>query len=56
MLGKLPEYSTNLIMGTGKACAWQRRAKLVEISLTNVKLLDSPEKVGALAPTGSKKI
>jgi len=42
-------------MGTGNACAWQSRAKLVDISLTNVKLLDSPEKVGALAPTGSTK-
>jgi len=43
-------------MGTGKACAWHKRAKLVDISLTNVKLLDSPENVGALAPTGSTKV
>jgi len=52
----MPECWTNLIMGTGKACAWHKRAKLVDISLTNVKLLDSPENVGALAPTGSTKV
>lgn len=42
-------------MGTGNAWAWQSKAKLWPISLTNVKLFDSPENVGALAPTGSTK-
>lgn len=44
---------TNRIIGTGNAWAWQSRAKLVEISLTNVKLFDSPEKLGTRAPIGS---
>lgn len=46
-------HKTNLIIGTGKAWAWHNRAKLCPISFTNVKLLDSPENVGAFAPTGS---
>ena len=43
-------------MGTGNAWAWHSRAKLCSISLTKVKLFDSPENVGAFAPTGSRKL
>lgn len=42
-----------LKIGTGKACAWQSKAK-AEFSLrSNVLDFDSDEKTGALKPTGS---
>jgi hypothetical protein len=42
--------------GTGKACAWQSSPKLCPTDLTNQLLLESPENVGALAPTGSTQL
>lgn len=45
-----------LILGTGNACAWHKRAKLVFTTLSKSLRFKSEEKVGAFAPTGSKKI
>jgi len=42
------------MMGTGKAWAWHNRAKLAWIERSNMLPLESLEKVGAFAPTGSK--
>lgn len=44
---------TNLINGTGNACAWHNRPKLWPTTFSNVKLFDSVENVGAFDPTGS---
>lgn len=44
---------TNLISGTGNACAWHKRAKLCIACFSNVILFDSVENVGAFDPTGS---
>lgn len=41
------------MMGTGKAWAWQSRAKAVPFDFCTSMSLYSREKVGALAPTGS---
>lgn len=45
-----------LIIGTGKACAWQRRLKLESIGFSKMLPFDSELKTGALNPTGSGKI
>ena len=45
---------TNLIKGTGKACAWHKSPKLWFIVRIYVELFASEEKAGALDPTGSK--
>ena len=47
---------TYLNTGTGDDCAWHNKAKLVFSSLTNVMLLASLLKVGALNPMGSVDI
>lgn len=44
----------HLINGTGNACAWHKRAKLVCTCRTNMLILESVEKAGALLPTGSE--
>lgn len=46
---------TNLIDGTGNACAWHSKAKLRCSSLLMVKVLVSMENEGAFAPTGSAR-
>lgn len=47
---------TNLMSGTGNACAWHRSAKLWFACFSNVMLFDSVENVGAFDPTGSNKL
>lgn len=42
-----------LINGTGNACAWQSKPKLWPIIRLYDDILESVEKVGAFAPTGS---
>jgi hypothetical protein len=42
--------------GIGKAWAWQSNPKLWPIDFTNQLLLESPENVGAFAPTGSMRL
>jgi len=41
------------MMGTGNAWAWHKRAKLALIDRSKILPLESLEKVGAFAPTGS---
>lgn len=46
-------YITNLINGTGNACAWHKRPKLWPTAFSKVELFSSVENVGAFDPTGS---
>ena len=48
-----PKAGVYLKAGTGKACAWQTRAKDCPTRLMKVLLRESEGKEGALAPTGS---
>lgn len=47
------DANTHLMSGTGNAWAWHNNPKLWPTCLTNVKLFDSAENVGAFDPTGS---
>lgn len=47
---------TDLINGTGNACAWHKRPKLCSEALINAELTESDENAGALDPTGSDNI
>lgn len=42
-----------LVIGTGKACAWQSSAKLELLGFMNMLILESVEKVGGFEPIGS---